>query len=257
MGDRYIALYDFSAKEEKELSFKRGDVLRIKPTKSPSSSKWLKAELKGKIGYVPANYIEKADKNDNHEDDLASLSSSSLSVPSLSDSSSSKGNNNGSENELEVLKKKRRHARKKMEKTRRRLDDKVKDNIELLNRIEYLQKELEEYKKKRKKEKEREKDKDKEREPSSRSVQTPRTRKESSARDELQPRTPRSSAHDKPRERDTTVITRTPREREKERDISSTTNRTDGHTGLAPKTPRSGSNGYINTSTSVSIIPQK
>ncbi|XP_034046867.1 GRB2-related adapter protein 2a [Thalassophryne amazonica] len=46
--------YDFSATEEDDLSFKRGDILKI----LSSDSGWYKAEMNGQEGFVPQNYIE-------------------------------------------------------------------------------------------------------------------------------------------------------------------------------------------------------
>ncbi|XP_053325275.1 GRB2-related adapter protein 2 [Spea bombifrons] len=49
-----IAMYDFVASGEDELSFKKGDVLKI----LGSDDNWYKAELRGSEGYVPKNYVQ-------------------------------------------------------------------------------------------------------------------------------------------------------------------------------------------------------
>ncbi|KAM5148558.1 GRB2-related adapter protein 2 [Mantella aurantiaca] len=49
-----LALYEFTASGEDELSFKKGDILKILAT----DDSWFKAELKGNEGYVPKNYVE-------------------------------------------------------------------------------------------------------------------------------------------------------------------------------------------------------
>lgn len=46
--------YDFSAKDEDELSFRKGDILKI----LSQENEWFKAEINGHEGLVPQNYIE-------------------------------------------------------------------------------------------------------------------------------------------------------------------------------------------------------
>uniref|UniRef100_A0A3P8TUT7 Osteoclast-stimulating factor 1 n=1 Tax=Amphiprion percula TaxID=161767 RepID=A0A3P8TUT7_AMPPE len=46
--------YDFTAKADDELSFRKGDILKVL---SPQDE-WCKAEINGQEGYVPQNYIE-------------------------------------------------------------------------------------------------------------------------------------------------------------------------------------------------------
>ncbi|KAM4022081.1 GRB2-related adapter protein 2 isoform 1-T3 [Anomaloglossus baeobatrachus] len=48
------ALYEFNASGEDELSFKKGDILKI----LGADDNWFKAELRGNEGYVPKNYVE-------------------------------------------------------------------------------------------------------------------------------------------------------------------------------------------------------
>ncbi|KAM8930532.1 GRB2-related adapter protein 2 [Pelodytes ibericus] len=49
-----LAMYEFVASGEDELSFKKGDVLKI----LGSDDNWYKAELCGSEGYVPRNYVQ-------------------------------------------------------------------------------------------------------------------------------------------------------------------------------------------------------
>ncbi|CAJ1075892.1 GRB2-related adapter protein 2a [Xyrichtys novacula] len=46
--------YEFNATADDELSFKKGDILKI----LSSQDEWYKAEINGQIGFVPQNYIE-------------------------------------------------------------------------------------------------------------------------------------------------------------------------------------------------------
>eukprot|EP01117_Protostelium_nocturnum_P004462 TRINITY_DN1606_c0_g4_i1.p1 TRINITY_DN1606_c0_g4~~TRINITY_DN1606_c0_g4_i1.p1 ORF type:complete len:445 (-),score=127.67 TRINITY_DN1606_c0_g4_i1:602-1936(-) len=56
-----VVLYDFDATSSEEISIKEGDVIRI-ILKDPSG--WWEAELNGKIGYVPSNYLEEKASSD-------------------------------------------------------------------------------------------------------------------------------------------------------------------------------------------------
>ncbi|XP_075688432.1 GRB2-related adapter protein 2 [Rhinoderma darwinii] len=49
------ALYEFNASGEDELSFRKGDILKILGV----DDNWYKAELRGNEGYVPKNYVDK------------------------------------------------------------------------------------------------------------------------------------------------------------------------------------------------------
>ncbi|XP_005092858.1 growth factor receptor-bound protein 2 [Aplysia californica] len=51
-----VALHPFTATADDELSFKKGNTLKILSTFDDKN--WYKAELNGKEGYVPHNYIE-------------------------------------------------------------------------------------------------------------------------------------------------------------------------------------------------------
>lgn len=50
-----LATYDFSAQHDDELSFKKGDILKI--LNMDDDKNWYKAEKEGLEGYVPVNYI--------------------------------------------------------------------------------------------------------------------------------------------------------------------------------------------------------
>ncbi|OCT85502.1 growth factor receptor-bound protein 2 [Xenopus laevis] len=49
-----LGMYEFNASGEDELSFKKGDILKI----LSSDDNWYKSELHGSEGYVPKNYVE-------------------------------------------------------------------------------------------------------------------------------------------------------------------------------------------------------
>uniref|UniRef100_A0A8C7RGB3 Growth factor receptor-bound protein 2b n=1 Tax=Oncorhynchus mykiss TaxID=8022 RepID=A0A8C7RGB3_ONCMY len=51
-----VAKYDFKATADDELSFKRGEVLKV--LNEECDQNWYKAELNGKDGFIPKNYIE-------------------------------------------------------------------------------------------------------------------------------------------------------------------------------------------------------
>ncbi|XP_060774547.1 growth factor receptor-bound protein 2a isoform X2 [Neoarius graeffei] len=51
-----IAKYDFNATADDELSFKRGEILKV--LNEECDQNWYKAELYGKEGFIPKNYIE-------------------------------------------------------------------------------------------------------------------------------------------------------------------------------------------------------
>ncbi|XP_075889571.1 GRB2-related adapter protein-like [Nelusetta ayraudi] len=50
-----VALFSFTASEADEISFQRGDVIKV--TEMDDDSCWLTAEIQGKRGYVPENYV--------------------------------------------------------------------------------------------------------------------------------------------------------------------------------------------------------
>ena len=60
---RYKAIADFTARDENELSFKSGDILRILDNREPVlwNPLWWKAENNYQYGLVPAQYLDKID----------------------------------------------------------------------------------------------------------------------------------------------------------------------------------------------------
>ena len=54
--EMYKALYDYTAVESNEITFKAGDVIRL--VKKYKDTEWSKGELKGKVGFFPMNYCE-------------------------------------------------------------------------------------------------------------------------------------------------------------------------------------------------------
>lgn len=73
-----VAEHDFQAGSPDELSFKRGNVLKVQPTISQYSQHdhfvvqvlnkdedphWYKAELDGNEGFIPSNYIRMTECN--------------------------------------------------------------------------------------------------------------------------------------------------------------------------------------------------
>nr|XP_018916715.1 PREDICTED: intersectin-1 isoform X1 [Bemisia tabaci]XP_018916716.1 PREDICTED: intersectin-1 isoform X1 [Bemisia tabaci] len=55
VGDKFIALFDYSALNDDEVSFKKDDVITII---SKDEQAWWKGELNGKVGLFPSNYLE-------------------------------------------------------------------------------------------------------------------------------------------------------------------------------------------------------
>ena len=58
MDNVYIALYDYNARAEDDLNFKKGDQLLIT---NQSDGDWWQAQLVGttKKGFIPSNYVAK------------------------------------------------------------------------------------------------------------------------------------------------------------------------------------------------------
>ncbi len=54
----YVALYDYNARAEDDLTFKKGDHLHVL---NQSDGDWWQAELigTGKKGFIPSNYVAK------------------------------------------------------------------------------------------------------------------------------------------------------------------------------------------------------
>ena len=51
-----LAIYDFNATADDELSFRRGETLHVLQTDRDAN--WYNAEIRGKTGFVPKNYIQ-------------------------------------------------------------------------------------------------------------------------------------------------------------------------------------------------------
>ncbi|XP_074642302.1 growth factor receptor-bound protein 2-like [Tubulanus polymorphus] len=51
-----VALHDFTATADDELSFKKGSILKI--LEFDDNSQWSKAEQEGRDGYIPLNYVQ-------------------------------------------------------------------------------------------------------------------------------------------------------------------------------------------------------
>jgi amphiphysin len=56
-GEFVIAMYDFDAHSEGDLSFREGDRIRV-TKKTQSSQDWWEGELNGQKGSFPANYVK-------------------------------------------------------------------------------------------------------------------------------------------------------------------------------------------------------
>ena len=54
-GEKYSALYTYSAQYEDELSFEAGDTVIVV---AKDEADWWKGECKGKTGVFPSNYVE-------------------------------------------------------------------------------------------------------------------------------------------------------------------------------------------------------
>jgi len=52
---RVMALYSFEGQSQDELTFNEGDILEVI---EEDQSGWWRCSLLGKIGWVPANYVE-------------------------------------------------------------------------------------------------------------------------------------------------------------------------------------------------------
>uniref|UniRef100_A0A8D3BUR1 GRB2 related adaptor protein b n=1 Tax=Scophthalmus maximus TaxID=52904 RepID=A0A8D3BUR1_SCOMX len=50
-----VALFSFAASEADEISFQKGDIIKV--TEMEDDSCWFTAEIQGKRGYVPENYV--------------------------------------------------------------------------------------------------------------------------------------------------------------------------------------------------------
>ena len=55
VGDKYTAVYTYTAQYEDELSFEAGDTVTVV---NKDEADWWKGECKGKTGVFPSNYVE-------------------------------------------------------------------------------------------------------------------------------------------------------------------------------------------------------
>lgn len=53
----YIALYDYDARTDEDLSFKKGDYLEVKPENCEFDWWMATSRSSGKTGYIPNNYV--------------------------------------------------------------------------------------------------------------------------------------------------------------------------------------------------------
>ena len=53
----YIALYDYDARTDEDLSFRKGDYLEVKPENSEYDWWMATSRSSGKTGYIPNNYV--------------------------------------------------------------------------------------------------------------------------------------------------------------------------------------------------------
>lgn len=60
-AERVVALYQYTAQNEDELSFEKGDVVTVLAKDEPS---WWKGELNGAVGLFPSNYVAPQCKSD-------------------------------------------------------------------------------------------------------------------------------------------------------------------------------------------------
>lgn len=64
---KYKALYNYETTEAEGLNFQIGDIILVNPNDDQPDPGWLFAELNGKTGWVPGNYLEKLDPNDHDQ----------------------------------------------------------------------------------------------------------------------------------------------------------------------------------------------
>ncbi len=55
-GDRVQALYDYTAKFDGELTFKKGDIIMV-TNKNIGSAAWWEGTINGKVGQFPKSYV--------------------------------------------------------------------------------------------------------------------------------------------------------------------------------------------------------
>ena len=67
-NDIVVALYDFFADFDDELSFKKGDILQV--TGKKSTDWWYGMDSDGRQGFIPVNYVEIKESSSPSGDDL-------------------------------------------------------------------------------------------------------------------------------------------------------------------------------------------
>lgn len=83
IGTEYVASHDFNGENETELSFKKGDkIIVLDPNACPGQELWANAEMNGKKGKVPMNFLAPTSEP-------AGLSEPSSSFSQITSSSSS------------------------------------------------------------------------------------------------------------------------------------------------------------------------
>lgn len=53
----YVALYDYEARTQDDLSFKSGDILEVRPDDLNNDWWFARSKASGKEGYIPSNYV--------------------------------------------------------------------------------------------------------------------------------------------------------------------------------------------------------
>jgi hypothetical protein len=59
----YVALFDYTARTDRDLSFKKCDILQVNEDDKKTNGWWL-ATLEGKRGYIPSSYVARLDSID-------------------------------------------------------------------------------------------------------------------------------------------------------------------------------------------------
>lgn len=85
IGTEYVASHDFNGENETELSFKKGDkIIVLDPNACPGQELWANAEMNGKKGKVPMNFLAPTSESAGLPEPSSSFSqmtSSSSSMP--------------------------------------------------------------------------------------------------------------------------------------------------------------------------------
>ena len=64
-----VALYDFEAKEDQQLTFKANEKMKI----LQKTDSWWRVELNGEIGYVPNNYVKEEEEEEEEEEETTPI----------------------------------------------------------------------------------------------------------------------------------------------------------------------------------------